>query len=306
MSNLKPKLIVILGPTASGKTALSLKLAKNFNGEIISADSRQIYKGMDIGTAKQTKKEREIIKHYLINIEKPNQHYTVAEYKKEAIKAINKIIKAGKIPFLVGGTGLYIKTVVDNLEIPEVKPDWKLRQKLELRIKNKGLKSVYQELIKIDPEAAYIVDPNNPRRVIRALEVAIKTKKPFSRQRKKGKPLFNILEIGLNAGDEKLKKNIEKRADKMVKAGLVREVKSLIKKYNKNLPAFDAIGYREIIGYLEKKNTLKDAVEKIKRNTWRFAKRQMTWFKKDKKIHWISANRQAHKYAGKLITKFLS
>ncbi|MCJ7786786.1 tRNA (adenosine(37)-N6)-dimethylallyltransferase MiaA, partial [Patescibacteria group bacterium] len=274
------KLIVILGPTASGKSELGLKLAKKFNGEIISADSRQIYREMDIGTAKPTKKEREIIKHYLIDIKKPNQLYTVWEYKRSAIEAINQIIKKGKVPFLVGGTGLYIKAIIDNLDIPKVKPDWKLRKNLELKIKTRGLKSLYDELIKIDPEAAYIVDSQNPRRIIRAMEIAIKTNKPFSQQRKKGEPLFDVLEIGISSDKEKLKEKIEKRVDKMMKAGLLKEIKNLIKIYDKNLSTFDAIGYREIIDYLNKKIYLAEAVEKIKKNTWHFSKRQMTWFKK--------------------------
>jgi len=295
------KLIVILGPTASGKTSLSLKLAKKLNGEIVSADSRQTYKELDIGTAKPTRKQLKQIKHYLIDIKNPNQRYTVAQYKKEAIKAINKIIKSGKVPFLVGGTGLYIKSLTDNLEIPEVKPDWKLRNKLESEIKNKGLKSVYNKLIELDPEAAYIIDKNNPRRVIRALEIAIKTKKPFSQQRKKGQPLFDFLEIGLNPGDKKLIKIINERTNEMIKTGLIREVKKLIKKYNKKLHTFDAIGYREIIDHLDKKTSLKEALEKIKKNTWHFAKRQMTWFKKDNQIHWVKNKIEAEK----LIKNFL-
>jgi len=295
------KLIVILGPTASGKTSLSLKLAKKYKGEIISADSRQIYRELDIGTAKPTKKQLKQVKHYLINIKNPNQHYTVAQYKREAIITINGIIKSGKIPFLVGGTGLYIKSLAENLEIPEVKPDWKLRNKLESEIKNKGLKSVYKKILKLDPEAAYIIDKNNPRRVIRALEIAIKTKKPFSQQRKKGKPLFDILEIGLNPNDKKLIKIINKRVDKMIEAGLLGEVKRLIKKYNKKLRTFDAIGYREIIDYLNKKIPLKESVEIIKKNTWHFAKRQMTWFKKDRLIHWVKNKKEAEK----LIENFL-
>ncbi len=295
------KLIVILGPTASGKSELAVKLAKKFNGEIVSADSRQVYKGMDIGTAKPTKKKQRLIKHYLIDIKKPSQHYTVAEYKKEAIKVINKIIKSGKIPFLVGGTGLYIKAVVDNLEIPEVKPDWKLRKKLESKIEKEGLKSVYEELIKADSEAAYIIDQNNPRRVIRALEIAIKTKKPFSQQRKKGETLFDILEIGLNPDKKILIENIKKRTTKMIKIGLVKEVKNLIKKYNKNLSTFDAIGYREIIEYLDGRITLAEAIENINKNTWHFARRQMTWFKKDKRINWI----KNYKRTKKLVKSFL-
>lgn len=300
-------LIVILGPTASGKSEMAIKLAKKFNGEIVSADSRQIYRGLNIGTAKPTKKEMKEIGHYLIDIKKPGQHYNTAQYKKEALEAINKIIKKpavhtlGKIPFLVGGTGLYIQSIVDNLEIPQVRPDWKLRKKLESQIKKRGVFSLYDKLVRIDPEAAYIIDFNNPRRVIRALEVAIKTKKPFSQQRKMGEPLFDILEIGLNPGKEKLKNNIEKRTEKMIKTGLLAEVKNLIKKYNKNLPTFDAIGYREIIDYFNGRNSLKKAIEKIKTNTWQFAKRQMTWFKRDKRIHWIKNQKEAEK----LVKEFL-
>ena len=301
MFNKNKKLIVILGPTASGKTKLAVKLAKEFKGEIVSADSRQIYCGLDIGTAKPTKKQQVAVKHYLIDIKKLNQLYSTGQYKKEAIKIINKIIKNNKIPFLVGGTGLYIKAIIDNLEIPTVKPDWKLRNKLELKIKKQGLKALYDQLIKIDPEAAYIIDSNNPRRIIRALEIALKTKKPFSQQRKKGELLFNILEIGLNPIKNKLRKEIEKRTDKMVKIGLVKEVKDLIKIYDKNLPCFDAIGYQEIIDYLEEKTSLKEAVSKIKKNTWHYSKRQMTWFKKDKKIHWIKNQKEAER----LVKKFL-
>ncbi len=297
----KPKLVVILGPTASGKSKLAVELAKKFNGEIISADSRQIYRGLDIGTAKPVKKEMKIIKHYLIGIKKPNQPYTVGQYKKEAIKTINDVIRKRKAPFLVGGTGLYIKSVVDNLEIPEVKPDWKLRKKFELKIKRQGLKSLYEELIRIDPEATYIVDKNNPRRIIRALEIAIKTKRPFSEQRKMGNPLFDVLELGIGENLKEAKKKIEKRTDKMVKAGLIKEVKNLIKTYNKRIPAFDAIGYREIIDYLDNKFSLPDAIEKIKKNTWQFAKRQMTWFKKDNRIKWI----KTQKGAEKLVKTFL-
>jgi len=295
------KLIVILGPTASGKTSFSLKLAKKLNGEIVSADSRQIYRELNIGTAKPVKKQLNQIKHYLIDIKNPNQHYTVAQYKRDAIRAINKIIKLGKTPFLVGGTGLYIKSLTDNLEIPEVKPDWKLRNKLESEIKNKGLKSVYDRLIELDPEAAYIIDKNNPRRIIRALEIAIKTKKPFSQQRKKGQPLFDILEIGLNPGEKRLTKIINKRANKMIKTGLLKEVKRLIKKYNKKLHTFDAIGYREIIDFLDKKISFKEALERIEKNTWHFAKRQMTWFKKDERIFWVKNYAEAEK----LIKNFL-
>ena len=295
------KLVVISGPTASGKSDLSIKLSKKFNGEIVSADSRQIYKGLDIGTAKVKKKERGEILHYLIDIRKPNQFYTASQYKKEAIGAINKIIKKRKVPFLVGGTGLYIKSIVDNLKIPEVKPDLKLRKGLEQKIEKIGLRSVYEELIRIDPEAAYIVDEKNPRRVIRALEVALKTKKPFSELRKKGEAIFNTLQIALNPGDKELKKRVTKRTDKMVKDGLLKEVKNLIKIYDKNISTFDAIGYREIIDYFDKKYLLEEAISKINTNSWRYAKKQMSWFKKDPNVHWVKNQKEAEK----LIYQFL-
>ena len=308
MKNRKPKIVVIVGPTASGKSTLAVQLAKKFNGEIVSADSRQVYRGMDIGTAKPEVQRTsglavisEGIPHYLINIKNPDENYTVAEYKRDAIKAINKIIKKKKLSILVGGTGLYIKAIVDNLNIPKVAPDFKLRKKLEKEIKKYGLNFVFNKLIKLDPEAAYVIDPNNPRRIIRALEIAIKTGKPFSAQRKTGKPLFNFIEIGIRLSDNILNKRINKRVDLMIKSGLLEEVKNLVKKYGPKQQSFDAIGYREIIDFLNGKISLEEATELIKKNTRNYAKRQMTWFKKNKRIHWIRNEKEAEK----LIKKFL-
>jgi tRNA dimethylallyltransferase len=292
------KLIVILGPTASGKTSLAIKLAKEFNGEIVSADSRQIYRGMDIGTAKPL--DLEGIPHHLLDIKTPYQNYTVAEYKEDAIKIIKDIQSLGKLPILAGGTGLYIKAVVENLDIPKVEPDPVLRKKIENDITEKGLEFVFNQLIELDPEAAYIVDPKNPRRVVRALEVTLLTNKPFSEQRKHGNPLFDVLELGISVPNEKLKDRIDFRVDEMAKEGLVDEVKSLVEKYGANQQAFDAIGYREIIEFLLNKITLSQALENMKMNTWHFAKRQMTWFKKDPKIRWISCYGEAEN----LVEKF--
>lgn len=293
------KLIVILGPTASGKTDLSIKLSKKYNGEVVSADSRQIYKGMDIGTAKPL--DLEGIPHWMLDIKKPNQLYTVAEYKKEAVKIIRRILKKNKLPILCGGTGLYIKAVAENLDIPKMEADPALRKKIEGEIQKNGLDFVFKKLIKLDPEAAYIVDPKNPRRVIRALEVVLLTKKPFSAQRKMGNPLFDVLEIGISAPNETLRQRINQRVDEMIKNGLVDEVKNLIKEYGQNQQAFDAIGYREIIDFLNNKTTLEQAVEIMKNNTWHYAKRQMTWFKSDKKIRWVKNQKEAED----LIEKFL-
>lgn len=290
------KLIVIIGPTASGKTNLAARLAKKFNGELISADSRQIYKEMNIGTAKPT------TPHYLIDIKNPNQDYSAGEFKKDAINAINKIIKKGKLPILVGGTGLYISAIVNNLEIPEIKENKKLRAKIEKEIKEKGLDFVFKKLVTLDPEAAYIIDPKNPRRVIRALEIALVSGKKFSDQRKKGKPLYDVLEIGLNPLSEILKARINKRIGLMIKSGLINEVKKLVKKYGYKCKAFDTIGYCEIIDYLKKKISLEQVITQIQNNTWHYTKRQMTWFKKyNQKAHWIKNSNEAEKIVRKFI-----
>ena len=285
------KLIVILGPTASGKSDLAIKLAKKFNGEIISADSRQIYKEMNIGTAKVTKKEMDNIPHYLINIINPNQEFTLAKYKKLAVKIIKDIQKRNKLPFLVGGTGLYIQSIVDNLQIPEVVPDKKLRDKLE----NQTNQKLYNQLKKLDPESLKVININNKRRMIRALEVCLSTKKSFSQQRKKGKPLFNILQIGIKPNKKTLERKINQRADKMIQAGLIEEVKNLIKKYGHKPYSMSGIGYKEIISYLEKKISLDKAKELIKIHTRQYARRQMSWFRRDKKIKWIKTYLEAKK-----------
>ncbi len=301
ISNGVNKLVVILGPTASGKTDLAIKLAKMYNGEVISADSRQIYRGMDIGTAKPL--DLEGIPHWLLDIKNPNQNYTVAQYKKDAIKSIKDIQKRGKLPIMAGGTGLYIKAVVENFDIPKIKANPLLRQKIEKEAEKYGLDYVFQKLIKLDPEAAYIVDSKNPRRVIRALEITVLTKKPFSQQRKSGKPLFDVLEIGMSIEKEKLKERINLRVDEMIKKGLVKEVENLIKKYGLKPQAFDAIGYREIIEYLGNKKTLEQAVEEMKINTWHYAKRQMTWFNASKKISWIKTCKEAEPIIDQFLNK---
>ncbi len=313
MAKILPKLVVIAGPTASGKSALGIQLAKKFNGEVISADSRQIYREMDIGTAKPPRDKTnnrqptayysEGILHHLIDIRNPDQDYTVADFKRDALRTINAIVKKKKLPILVGGTGLYIKAVTDNLDIPRAKPNPSLRAKLEKELRDKGLASLFKKLVALDPEAAYIVDPRNPRRVIRALEIINQTQKLFSAQRKKGIPLFTILKLGINPPPETLRKRLERRVDRMIADGLVKEVKKVIAKYTAAPPSFDAIGYREIVDFLRGKISEPEAIRQIKTNTWRFAKRQMTWFKADHDIHWIPASTE--KGIEKLTRQFL-
>jgi tRNA dimethylallyltransferase len=297
-----PKVIIITGPTGSGKTELSLKLAKKIGGGIISADSRQIYKGMNIGTAKATKKELKSVPHHLIDIKNPDQDYSLAQFKIDALFAIEKIASIGKIPIVVGGTGLYIYALINNLEIPKVKPDKHLRKRLEKQIQRFGLNYLFGKLTALDPESAYIIDPKNPRRVIRALEIALTTKKPFSKQRKSGRPLFDRLLLGITVPKTDYERNLKKRNKAMVKAGLLGEVKKLVKKYGYRRIPFDAIGYREIISYLQGKITLPDALKLIDRNMLRFAKRQMTWFRK-MPVVWVKTQGQAERKIKKFLSK---
>ncbi|MFA5050549.1 MAG: tRNA (adenosine(37)-N6)-dimethylallyltransferase MiaA [Patescibacteria group bacterium] len=312
MSNLK-KIIIILGPTASGKTDIALKLAKKFKGEIICADSRTIYKGMDIGTAKpihgtwNMEHGAKIYKidgvpHYMIDVVQPNQEFTVAQFKQKAIEIIDDIQKRNKTPFLVGGTGLYISSLVDNFDIPAIAPDKKLRSKLEKMAAKYGPDYLWKKLIKLDPEAKKFIQKENLRRVIRALEVCLKTKKPFSQIRQKGEPLFETLLIGINQPRPILYQRINQRVDKMIKSGLINEVKKLIKKYPAHSRAFSGIGYKEIISYLRGEISLIEAADLIKKNTRHYAKRQITWFKRDERIKWIKKINQAKI----LIKKFLA
>ncbi len=296
-----PKIIVILGPTASGKSEMAVKIAKKFRGEIISADSRQIYKGIDVGTAKIAKKEMKGIPHHLLDVVSPDKILTLAQYQKQTLAAIKKILKKGKLPIICGGTGLYIQAMVDNLRIPEVPPNPKIRAKIEKEIARNGLAAIYKKLLKLDPECEKFIDPKNPRRIIRALEVCLITKKPFSELRQKNKPLFKVLQIGLKIPMEKLRERINKRADGQIKAGLLKEVRRLAKKYPWTLPSMSGLGYKEFKNYLDDKEDLKTAIETLKKNTRQYAKRQMTWFRKDKRIKWIKTEKEAEK----LIKTFL-
>ena len=292
----KRKIIVILGPTASGKSALALKIAKKINGEIISADSRQVYKGLDIGSGKITRKEMGGVPHYCLDIVSPKKIFTVVDFKKCADKAIEKIFAKNKIPIIVGGTGLYIQAIVDNIVLPEVKPNWKLRKELE----KKTTEEMFKMLKKLDPERAKNIDAKNPRRLIRAIEIAKKlgrTPKLMSMSRRD----LDIRQIGIKLPDEILKKNIEKRIKKMLKGGLVAETKKL---KSSGLPwkRIYELGfeYKYPALFLQNKIGKDEMLAKMLVENRNYAKRQMTWFKKDKRIKWISKEKQADK----LIKKF--
>lgn len=304
----KEKLIIILGPTASGKTDLSLKLAKEFNGEIINADSRQIYKYMNIATAKEPgkrKNEKYIVNgiaHYLIDFIEPDHEYTLAHFQKDAVKRIKEIQSRGKVPFLVGGTGLYISSIVDNYSIPKGKPNKKLRVQLEKDFRTKGLEYLWKKLIQKDPGAAKVVDKNNPRRVIRALEVVLTTGQPFSQLREKRESIFDILQLGVKIGKKELEKRINLRTERMVKQGLLDETRKLLKKgYKADLPSMSGIGYKEAIQYFLGRISFGQMVDLIKQNTRQYAKRQMTWFKRDKRIVWIKEYKKAENMVGKFL-----
>ncbi|KPJ55012.1 hypothetical protein AMJ47_02830 [Parcubacteria bacterium DG_72] len=297
---MKNKLIVIVGPTASGKTDLSIKLAKRFQGEIVSADSRQVYKGMDIGTGKVTKKEMQGIPHYLLDIVPPGrERFTVAQYKNKAQKAIKDIQKRNKLAILVGGTGFYIQAVVDGIVIPKVKPDWKLRAKL----KKQKAELLFKKLKKLDPRRAETIDKNNKRRLIRALEIVLKTKKPVPSLKKQ--PICqladsDVLILGLKK--DILKELIVKRIKKMFRSGLEKEVNNLVKKYGWT-QSFQTIGYQEWKDFFERKIDKNEVEKLIVQNTLKFAKRQITWFKRDKRIKWIKDYKSAQKLTKNFLKK---
>ena len=288
----KEKVIVICGPTASGKTALSIELAKKINGEIVSCDSMQIYEDMDIGTAKPTKEEMDGIKHYLVGTVPPTKRYSVAEYKKEAKKAIREIINQGKTPIIVGGTGLYVDSLIYEIEYPEIKFDEEYRKKLEKKVEEFGLEKLYEEAKNIDPIAIEKISKTDKKRILRILEIYHSTGKTKTEQEiesRKNEPEFDYIVFGLLWDREILYERINKRVDIMIESGLIEEVKNLIKKYDKIPTAMQALGYKEVLEYLNGIISKDEMIEKIKQETRRYAKRQMTWFRKNKEIIWLEA-----------------
>jgi len=283
------KLIAIIGPTGIGKTKLAIQLALLYNGEIVNADSRQIYRFMDIGTAKPIGEELAAVPHHLVDIIEPDKEFSLAEYQQLTDKTIHDIQARGKIPFLVGGSGLYVWAVLEGWVIPKVAPDVIFRQGLEKRAELGQGGDLYRELEEIDPAAAKKIDPHNIRRVIRALEVNKVSDSTFSRLQKKQAPPFRTLIIGLTAERKELYRRADERVDNMLKQGFVDEVSKLLKMgYNLTLPSMSSIGYREIGQYLNGGLTLEEAVYKIKTGTHRFIRHQYAWFRlKDERIKWF-------------------
>ncbi len=288
---MKPKVIVICGPTASGKTALSIELAKRINGEIISADSMQIYKDMNIGAAKPTKEEMQGIKHYLLDCISPEVRYSVADFKENAEKAIKEILEKGKTPIVVGGTGLYVNSLIYAIEYSKTEFNEEYRKKLESLCEEKGLEYLYDEAMKIDPEAMKIISANDRKRIMRVLEIYKETGKTKTEQEKESRKevMYDYHVFSLNMEREILYDRINKRVDLMLKQGLIEEVKALLEKYKDFPTAMQGLGYKEVRDYLESTMTYDEMVEKIKMETRRYAKRQITWFKKNKETIWLDA-----------------
>ncbi len=284
-----PKIVVIVGPTAVGKSELAIKLAKKFNGEIISADSRQVYRGIDLATGKVTKKEMEGIKHYLLDLVSLRTIFTVAKFKQLAHQAIKEILNKNKLPIICGGTPFYIDALIYNIDIPPIKPDFKLRRKLEKMPTNK----LFEKLKELDARRAANIDRFNRRRLIRALEILIKSGKkikPLKREL-----LFNVLKIGVIRPSEELRKRIEKRLLKRLKKGMVGEIRRVHQQGISWKRLYDlGLECRYISLYLRKKITYPEMVGMLKKEIWHFAKRQMTWWKRDKTIHWLSNFRKAN------------
>ncbi|MCR3955770.1 MAG: tRNA (adenosine(37)-N6)-dimethylallyltransferase MiaA [Gudongella sp.] len=288
---MKEKLIVITGPTAVGKTSISISLAKRLDGEIISADSMQIYKYMDIGTAKVTEAEMDGIRHHMVDFIKPDQQFTVADYKENATKIIHSLNKQGKLPIIAGGTGLYINSLAYELNFVDVPPNQKLRDELEAYAEDFGNLALLDKLQGIDPVAASKYTENDIQRIVRAIEITTisgKTYDEYGSNFRAPNHSYDLLMYCLNMDRQKLYERINHRVDIMLQQGLVQEVQSLMDMgYGKDLVSMKAIGYKEIMEYLEGNESYPDTVEKIKKLSRNYAKRQLTWFRRDDRVNWI-------------------
>ena len=301
------RLVAIVGPTGIGKSQLALRLAQIFNGEIVSADSRQVYWYVDIGTAKPNPEELSLVPYHLINIVNPDENFSLAQYQHLAYQAIDDIQQRNKLPLLVGGSGLYVWSVLEGWTIPQVPPDLEFRHSLEEKAAEVGQDELYQELVKVDPITAQGIDPRNVRRVIRALEVQRSTEMPLSQLQQKQAPPFKTIIIGLTADRAELYHRIDLRIDGMITQGLVEEVKRLVNmSYDLNLPAMSGIGYKQIGLYLKEELTLGAAILQIKSETHRFVRHQYGWFRlKDDRIQWFNIQGKVDSEITTLLAEFI-
>lgn len=292
-------LVAIVGPTAVGKSKLALSLAQAFRGEVVNTDSRQVYRYMDIGTAKPSLEERRSVPHHLIDIVEPNETFSLALYQSLAYKAIEDILGRDKLPLLVGGSGLYVWSLIEGWRIPKVPPNPHFRRQMEQKVAKEGVGSLYRQLQGIDPEAAKKIDPCNVRRVIRALEVYEATHTRFSQLQGKDPPPFNTLILGLTTHRDELYRRIDDRVDKMIKQGLVEEVSRLAEKgYGFDLPAMSSVGYRQIGQFIRGEIDLSTAIQRINFETHRFARHQYAWFRlQDPRIRWFDIQDDVEKKA---------
>ena len=291
MPSHKPPLVVVLGPTAVGKTEVAIQLAERLDGEIVSADSRLFYRGMDIGTAKPTLVERRRVPHHLIDVAEPDETWSLALFQREARKAIADIHDRDKLPFLVGGTGQYVRAVTQGWQVPEARPDPRLRAALEDWAARIGEDGLHARLALLDPDSAAGIDPRNLRRTVRALEVILSTGKLFSNQRRREGSPYCLFLLGLQRPRPETYQRIDARIQAMLRDGLSEEVESLLGQgYSPDLPTMSAIGYREMVAYLQGEITIDEAVARMKRATRTFVRRQANWFKADDpEIRWFDA-----------------
>ena len=304
---MKP-LIAIVGSTATGKSRLALALARAFGGEIVNADSRQVYRLLDIGTTKPTPEERAQVPHHLLDLVEPDQEFNLSLFVQRATEAIGQVHRRGNLPILVGGTGQYVWALLEGWQAPPVAPDPPFRHRLETQARSQGVAPLYAELRRVDAEAAALIHPHNLRRIVRALEVYHQTGVPFSRQRRQASPAYHTLVLGLTLPREELYQRIDQRVDGMMERGWVEEVQRLLKQgYSPDLSAFSSLGYQELVDYLKGKLALEEATQRIKHATHRFARRQQAWFRPgDPRIHWLKAGPQAYEEAHSMIADFVS
>jgi tRNA dimethylallyltransferase len=306
MRDLKNRLVAIVGPTATGKSQLALHMAQTFNGEIVSADSRQVYRHMDIGTAKPDPEMLALIPHHLINIINPDDNFSLAQYQEFAYRTIEGIQENNKLALLVGGSGLYVWSLLEGWGIPQVPPDLELRQSLEAVAKD-NKEELYRQLLAVDPVAGQRIDPRNTRRVIRALEVHNRTQTPFSQLQHKKAPPFDVLIIGLTADRAELYHRIDVRVDNMIEKGFVEEVKKLVNNgYDSDLPSLSGIGYKQIAMFLRGELAFPAAIQQIKFETHRFVRHQYNWFQlNNDRIHWFNIQNEPGSEITELVAEFV-